>query len=343
MTPHPIRPRMRRTARTACARAAAAAVAALALGACRATPTPVADAPPVDAVPTPGVSTSAAAATPAADAPPTSSPIDALTAALAARDHDALQAMMDDPFLLALYRAEGTTLDPAAARAALEATHLPAAAHAILTTADRTAFPAVDPPLETMFDPALRVHQLLFSRGWGADGKGEAVLVLAERADGAVVWHGVVVAPAGFGGADAGAGAGNPVAGDGFVVDAPGGWTADDSAGGVILTSFAPAAAGHGGIDAGQTKIDILPLAADPAPTTLDAAVAAVRAGDPTAAWTAARIRTASGLDGMRLATAAATAAVVDLGGAFVVASCYGEGCAAGGVFDAVVASIRVE
>ncbi len=344
MTPHPIRPRMRRTALTACARPAGAAVAALALalGACRATPTPVADVPPPDAVPAAGVSTTAAA-TPTADALPTPSPVEALIAALAGRDYAALEAMMDDPFVLGLYRSEGRTLPPTEARASLEADALPPGAAPVVTTADRIAFPAVDPPLETMFDPALRVHQLLFSRGWGADGQGEAVLVLAERPDGAVTWHGVVVAPAGFGGADAGAGAGTPVAGDGFVVDAPDGWTADDSAGGVILTSFAPAAAGHGGIDAGQTKIDILPLAADPAPTTLDAAVAAVRAGDPSAAWTAGRIRTASGLDGMRLATAAATAAVVDLGGAFVVASCYGEGCAAGGVFDAVVASIRVE
>lgn len=318
-----------------------AAALAVTTAACRPTPSPVADVPPsVTLVPGQAAATTAPAEPTAGAA--AVSPVAALTAALAGRDLDALQAMMDDPFVLALYRAEGTTLDPASARAALEATHLPAAAHAIATTDDRSAFPAVDPPLETLFDPALRVHQLLFSRGWGADGRGEAVLVLAEEADRRVTWHGVVVAPAGFGGADA-AGAGTPVTGEGFVVDAPAGWTADDSAGGIILTSFAPAAAGHGGIDAGQTKIDILPLVADPAPATLDAAVAAVRAGDPTAAWTAGRFRATSGLDGMRLTTATATAAVVDLGGRFVVASCYGEGCAAGGAFDAVVASIRVE
>lgn len=315
---------------------------AIATAACGPTTEPVADEPP-PVTPVPGTAVATAApAGPTAGAADVS-PEAALTAALAGRDFDALQAMMADPFLLALYRAEGTTLDPAAARAALASTHLPATAHAIVTTDDRAAFPAVDPPLETLFDPALRVHQLLFSRGWGADGRAEAVLVLAEAADGRVVWHGVVVAPTGFGGPDAGAGAVTPVAGAGFVVDAPAGWTAADSAGGVILTSFAPEAAGHGGIGAGQTKIDVLPLAADPAPTTLDAAVAAVQAGDPSAAWTAGRFRTASGLDGMRLAAASATAAVVDLGGAFVVASCYGEGCAAGGVFDAVIASIRVE
>ena len=161
---------------------------------------PLNDEPPPDAVPAAGVSTTAEAATPAADAQPTPSPVEALIAALAGRDYGALEARMADPFVLGLYRSEGRSLPPAEARASLEADVLPPGAAPVVTTADRAAFPAVDPPLETMFDPALRVHELLFSRGWGADGQGEAVLVLAEQADGAVVWHGVVVAPAGVGG-----------------------------------------------------------------------------------------------------------------------------------------------
>lgn len=325
--------------------------------ACSATPTAVLEPPPAtlaaDAIaPTvPALPTAGAVAAGGRIA----AGVAALRTSLAARDYDALQAMMGDAFVLGLYRSEGMTLDPVAARTALETQHLPPADHAVDATDDRNAFPAIDPPLETMFDPALIVNALLFSRGWGADGQGEAVLVLAERTDGSVYWHGMVLAPAGFGGATgdaagggSGAGsavagaAGSPVSGDGFAVDAPGGWTATESGGGVILTSFAMDTAGHGGLGAGQTKIDVLELVADPAPATLAEAVALVKAGDAGVAWGEGPFTLANGLTGTRLISASSTAAVIDLGGRYLVASCYGEGCAAGGVFDAVVASVRV-
>ena len=336
---------------------------AMAMTACTATPTSVVELPPpatfaADAI---APTMPAMPAMPTADAPAAggdaAASVAALQSALAARNYDALQAMMGDAFVLGLYRSEGMTLDPAAARTALETQHLPPADHAVDATDDRTAFPAIDPPLEAMFDPALIVNALLFSRGWGADGRGEAVLVLAERADGTVYWHGMVLAPSGFGGAtgdaagsgsgdgrDVSAAAGGPVSGDGFAVDAPAGWTATESGGGVILTSFAMDTAGHGGLGAGQTKIDVLELVADPAPTTLAAAIAEATRGieveeggidSPVAPF-----RTASGLSGLWYHH---DLAVIDLGVAFVVASCYGEDCGAGGVFDAVVASVRAE
>lgn len=168
--------------------------------ACAPSPTTPVDAPstatagsaPVD------LGTDAAAGprgTPMARVPAT---LSALRAALASRDYAGLQAMMGDAFVLGVYRAEGMTLDPSAARTALETQYLPPAAHAVDTTDDRTAFPAIDPPLQTLLDPALVVDQLLFSRGWGADGAGEAVLVLAEDAGGRVYWHGMLLATAGF-------------------------------------------------------------------------------------------------------------------------------------------------
>jgi|GEM_PF-6799865 len=335
------------------------AVVLAATAACSATPTPAVDVPPpVTVAADAGATIDAAAPTAPAGAPAAgaSAGVAGLQAALAARDYDVLQAMMGDAFVLGLYRSEGMTLDPAAARTALETQYLPPADHAVDATDDRNAFPAIDPPLETMFDPALIVHQLLFSRGWGADGQGEAALVLAERADGSVYWHGMVLAPSGFGGAtgdaagsgsgdgsDVSAAAGGPVSGDGFAVDAPAGWTATESGGGVILTSFAMDTAGHGGLGAGQTKIDVLELVADPAPATLAEAVAIVKAGDAGATWSEGPFTLANGLTGTRLISAESTAAIVDLDGRYLVASCYGDGCAAGGVFDAVVASVRAE
>lgn len=328
---------------------------AMAMTACTATPTSVVELPPPATFAADAIAPTLPAM-PTADAPAAggdaATSVAALQSALAARNYDALQAMMGDAFVLGLYRSEGMTLDPAAARTALETQHLPPADHAVDATDDRTAFPAIDPPLETMFDPALVVNALLFSRGWGTDGRGEAALVLAEREDGTVYWHGMVLAPEGFGGAAgdaAGGGSDRVVAngrtrrGNGFAVDVPAGWFAQDSgAGGIILTSFEMGTAGNGHLGAGQSKIDILELDVDPAPTTLAKAVAAIKEGDETEAWVESPIRTTSGLVGVRLSTATATGVVIDLEDAFLVASCYGDGCdQEGGVFDAVVASVR--
>lgn len=342
-------------------RPAFALAVTLAMTACAAKPTSVVDVPPLATVVAGTMEPADAADIATMDAHATSyaeiasapvahipASVDSLRAALAVRDYRGLEALMGDGFVLGLYRSEAMTLDPIAARTALETQYLPPADHEVVATDDRNAFPAIDPPLETMFDPALIVSQLMFSHGWGADGRGEAVLVLAERADGTVYWHGMVLAPEGFGGTAGGAAAagaaGNTVHGIGFALDAPAGWFVVDGDNGLILTSYLNRA-GHVVLAPGSTKIDVLPLVADPVPATLAEAVAHVARDVESESYALdaapTPFRTASGLSGMRVGP---DLAVIDLDGTFITARCLGRFCdGVAGFFDAVVASVRAE
>jgi hypothetical protein len=64
---------------------------------------------------------------------------------------------------------------------------------------DRALFPdlgAVDPA--TAFGPDVQIVDLVYSQGWGNDGSDEAILTIAEGADGSQYWQGIIYASAGF-------------------------------------------------------------------------------------------------------------------------------------------------
>jgi hypothetical protein len=66
-------------------------------------------------------------------------------------------------------------------------------------TVDRGQFPAlggVTP--ESLVGPDGNIVQVIYSQGWGADGKGAALLYISQDTAGRYAWAGLVVAPSGF-------------------------------------------------------------------------------------------------------------------------------------------------
>lgn len=68
-------------------------------------------------------------------------------------------------------------------------------------------FPEPDAPLSEMlgnqdplhiFQSDVQVVDVLFSQGWGPEGLGEAMLFVAQRADGSFWWYSIIIAPTGF-------------------------------------------------------------------------------------------------------------------------------------------------
>ena len=115
--------------------------------------------------------------------------------ALGSRDPAALQALMAPNFLMGYWRSEGSMVPSGEAAAQILAHQLnPAAA------------PMLGPLPDTFgFDPASLIYNsddqfahAAFSSGWGADGRGEALLVVARRPDGSLYFHSLLFARDGF-------------------------------------------------------------------------------------------------------------------------------------------------
>ena len=160
-------------------------LAALALSACAVTPTPSpTDTPTPSPTPTPTVESVESFA-------------DRLVLAFINREYDALQAMMGDPFAVGFWLSEGVEWTPAEAVAQLQANYLgPATAVAFDTSTDLTALLGMDPL--GMWGPDVNAVRALYVKGLGADGRTEAILILALRPDGSPYWHGMLVAREGF-------------------------------------------------------------------------------------------------------------------------------------------------
>lgn len=115
--------------------------------------------------------------------------------ALGARDPAALQALMGPDFLLGYWRSEGSTLPAGEATAQI-----------LTNLLNPVAAPVLGPLPDTFgFDPASMVYNsddqfahAAFSSGWGPDGRGEALLVVARRPDGSLYFHSLLYAPDGF-------------------------------------------------------------------------------------------------------------------------------------------------
>ncbi len=125
-------------------------------------------------------------------------PVVALTKALDERDWAALQAQMGDQFVIGYWRSEGVSLSPQEALEQLQ-TNLLSADATLTYTTDESEFPSLDgTPLGSIWGPDVKVVQPIFSQGWGPDGKGEAILAVAEQPDGSTYWYGMIYAREGF-------------------------------------------------------------------------------------------------------------------------------------------------
>jgi hypothetical protein len=120
-----------------------------------------------------------------------------LQQAVIARDFPQMQALMGDPFTIAGWRSEGANYPPAAAIEQLQLNYIgPATPLAFQPIPE-----AMVPEFQGMFGPDVNVAKMLYATGWGLQGTDEALLYIARRPDGSLYWHGVLVAPGGFGAA----------------------------------------------------------------------------------------------------------------------------------------------
>ena len=121
-----------------------------------------------------------------------------LSDAFAAADYETLQGLMGESLTIGYWLSDGQTLAPAQAVEQLRLFLLPDPA-SVSFVRDRALFPDLgnmDPA--TAFGPDVQIVDLVFSQGWGADGRGEAILTIAQGADGSQYWQGIIYASAGF-------------------------------------------------------------------------------------------------------------------------------------------------
>ncbi len=108
---------------------------------------------------------------------------------------------MGNPFVVGYWRSEGVTYPRQEALEILKDGMFPAPGAGVFIT-DPALFPYLDGmPLNSVWGPDVRVAANLYSQGWGLDGQGEAILVVAqcsgESYDG-YYWYGMLYAMDGF-------------------------------------------------------------------------------------------------------------------------------------------------
>ncbi|UCG25948.1 MAG: hypothetical protein JSW55_08185 [Chloroflexota bacterium] len=124
-----------------------------------------------------------------------------LAEALANADLQTLEAMMNDSFVIGYWESGSQRLTPAEAVEQLQLNLLPDPM-TLRFTVDRDLFPDlgdVDPT--KVYGYKVKVVDLVYSEGWGADGQGEAILTIGLTPEGQY-WPGMIYAPAGFEEAD---------------------------------------------------------------------------------------------------------------------------------------------
>jgi len=121
-----------------------------------------------------------------------------LADAFAAADYEVLRGLMGESLNIGYWLSEGQTLTPEQAEEQLRYFLLPDPA-SVSFVRDQMQFPDLgnmDPA--AAFGPDVQIVDLVYSQGWGSDGRGEAMLAIAEGADGSQYWHGIIYASFGF-------------------------------------------------------------------------------------------------------------------------------------------------
>ncbi len=121
-----------------------------------------------------------------------------LMQALERRDDAQLQSLMGDSFMIAGWRSEGTAYAPEAAIQQLRNNYLGQAAQLVFDpTQDLVALLDGTDPL-SILSPDVIEPRAMFVAGWGIEGQDEAILYIAQRADGSPYWYGVLFSSGGF-------------------------------------------------------------------------------------------------------------------------------------------------
>lgn len=121
-----------------------------------------------------------------------------VVSALNARNFNHMRVLMDESFVVAASRSQGTRYTAEPAIEQLQLNHL-SAAPAIVADPKKdlnTLLNNMDPL--NIFGIDVGLNQGLFVSGWGLDGKDEAILFMNYLPDGSLYWHGVLVATGGF-------------------------------------------------------------------------------------------------------------------------------------------------
>lgn len=133
--------------------------------------------------------------------PPVADSLDEFTAqvekAVIERNFEAMPALMSDSFTLAYWRSESVGVTPAEAVEQLRKDLSAPAPVQFVSGVDLAALLDGADPL-AMAGPDVDLVSALYSTGWGSDGTGEAMLLVARNANGGFYWYGTLYAFDGF-------------------------------------------------------------------------------------------------------------------------------------------------
>lgn len=100
---------------------------------------------------------------------------------------------VNDPFIIGYWASESVTLTPGEVQTQLANSLLPPTDAGMTFTTDQAQFPPLSGmPPEGMFGPNVKVARVVYTEGWGADGKGSALLYFAQDQCDGYYWHGLV-------------------------------------------------------------------------------------------------------------------------------------------------------
>ena len=117
-----------------------------------------------------------------------------LQAALTQRNVEAIQALMDERFIMAFWQSESEFIPSEEAVTQLVGNYIGEGSHIAFHVFQD--IPGFDP--QRMIGPDMELAKAIFVTGWGLDAKGEALLLIARRPDGSLYWHSVLITPQGF-------------------------------------------------------------------------------------------------------------------------------------------------
>lgn len=123
--------------------------------------------------------------------------MEVLIESLENRDYVTLEQLIGTPFSLATVGSGSSSLPAAEVVKRLESKLLPEANTPVFLP-DADLAPILGDKAPTSMGPALEVVRILYSQGWGEDGKGEAVLYVSKLPDNTFAWYGMAIAREGF-------------------------------------------------------------------------------------------------------------------------------------------------
>ena len=120
-----------------------------------------------------------------------------LVSALSARSYDQLKPFMAANFMIGYWLSEGTSNTPEQAIEQLQRSLLASSSPVVADPSrNLVALLGMDPIM--IVGPEVLEARPLFTSGWGAEGRDEAILFVAKRPNGDLYWHGLLYAQNGF-------------------------------------------------------------------------------------------------------------------------------------------------